>query len=367
MTASPDSVDRILFDVVSATGAHDVRVAVLDDASGALTTLLAPMAAAGAGAGAGAGALSVYCDSLDAETHVRQEASASGTSPSWHTDLSTALAGATMVALRLPKSLAALDEIAESVARYAAPDVRLYAGGRVKHMTRGMNDVLGRHFESVSASLGQQKSRVLVAAGPRPGQESSYPRRGYDADLDLTVCAHGSTFAGPSVDLGTRFLASFLDKIPATATEVADLGCGTGVLATLVARRLSSARVRATDDSLAACDSTAATATANGVAEQVGVARMDLLSAVPDASLDVIVCNPPFHRGTSRDSDVAFAMFGEAARTLRPSGELWTVYNSHLPYLPTLRRRVGSTVVMGQNTGYFVTRSTVSRPRAARV
>lgn len=359
MTVSPDAVDRILFDVASSAGVHSAQVAVLDDASGALTTLLAPMAAAGA--------LSVYCDSLDAETRVKDESSANGTLPSWHTELGSALSGATVVALRLPKSLAALDEIAESVARYAAPGVRLYAGGRVKHMTRGMNEVLGRHFESVSASLGQQKSRVLVAHGPRPDQEPSYPRRAYDADLDLTVCAHGSTFAGTSVDLGTRFLASFLDRIPTTATQVADLGCGTGVLATLVARRLPSARVRATDDSLAACDSAAATATANGVAARVDVARMNLLSAVPDASLDVIVCNPPFHCGTARDSDVAFTMFGEAARTLRPSGELWTVYNSHLPYLPSLRRRVGSTTVMGQNTGYFVTRSTVARSRVSRV
>jgi 16S rRNA (guanine1207-N2)-methyltransferase len=84
---------------------------------------------------------------------------------------------------------------------------------------------------------------------------------------------------------------------------------------------------------------------------------MDLLSEVADTSIDLVLCNPPFHRGTSRDSDVAFAMFAEAARALRPGGELWTVFNTHLPYLPALRRLVGPTRIIGQNPGYLVTRS----------
>ena len=45
------------------------------------------------------------------------------------------LAGASVVLLQLPKSLAELEEIADAVARYAAPGVGLLAGGRVKHMS----------------------------------------------------------------------------------------------------------------------------------------------------------------------------------------------------------------------------------------
>ena len=40
-----------------------------------------------------------------------------------------------------------------------------------------------------------------------------------------------------------------------------------------------------------------------------------------------------------------------------PSGELWMVFNSHLPYLPALRRVVGRTTVAGQNPRFTVTRS----------
>ena len=69
---------------------------------------------------------------------------------------------------KAPKGLDALRELAEVVAAGADPGVTLYVGGRVKHMTHGMNDVLGACFTDVSATLARQKSRVLVARGPRP-------------------------------------------------------------------------------------------------------------------------------------------------------------------------------------------------------
>jgi 16S rRNA (guanine1207-N2)-methyltransferase len=87
------------------------------------------------------------------------------------------------------------------------------------------------------------------------------------------------------------------------------------------------------------------------------VRRDHLLTSTADGSTDLVLCNPPFHRGAARDSDAAFAMFTDAARVLRPGGELWTVYNSHLPYLPALRRLVGSTRIVSQDPRYVVTRS----------
>ena len=78
------------------------------------------------------------------------------------------LGGARLVVARLPKSLAALDELAGAVAAYAAPDVVLLAGGLVRHLSRGMNDVLGEHFGEVRATLGRYKARALVAERPTP-------------------------------------------------------------------------------------------------------------------------------------------------------------------------------------------------------
>ena len=224
------------------------------------------------------------------------------------------------------------------------------AAGRVKHMSRGMNDVLASRFASVHAGLGRAKSRALFASSPTPGA-LTYPRRTYHADLDVTLVAHGLVFAGTRVDVGSRLLAG---QLPAHGTARAlDLGCGSGLLATLLAR--AGHDVVATDISAAACASTRATAVANGVG--VYVVESDAGDTL-QGPFDVIACNPPFHVGAAKDSSPAFAMIEAAGRLLRSGGELLIVFNAHLPYLPALSRTIGPTRVVARNRGFVVTSST---------
>ncbi|MCE3293947.1 MAG: SAM-dependent methyltransferase, partial [Arthrobacter sp.] len=49
------------------------------------------------------------------------------------------LRDANLVLLQLPRTLGELEEISDAVARYAQPGTVLLAGGRVKHMSLGMN------------------------------------------------------------------------------------------------------------------------------------------------------------------------------------------------------------------------------------
>jgi 16S rRNA (guanine1207-N2)-methyltransferase len=79
---------------------------------------------------------------------------------------------------------------------------------------------------------------------------------------------------------------------------------------------------------------------------------------VPDGSVDLVVCNPPFHVGAAVVTTAADRLFAAAGRVLRPGGELWTVYNSALRYKPTLTRLVGPTSVASQTPKFTVTVST---------
>ena len=225
---------------------------------------------------------------------------------------------AELVLLRLPKSLAALDEVAEAIARQAAPTVRVLAGGRIKHLTRGMNDVLARHFGQVSASLGRQKCRVLRASEPIRDAPSTQPATRRHDDLGVTVCAYGGAFAGSSIDLGSRFLISFVDRLAPGAGTIVDLGCGTGVLSVAAARARPDTHVLAIDESWAAVRSARATAAANALAGRITVEQSDGLQGVADGSVSLVLCNPPFHRGTARESATAFEMIDDAARALVP-------------------------------------------------
>ncbi|SDU99540.1 16S rRNA (guanine1207-N2)-methyltransferase [Microlunatus sagamiharensis] len=338
---SPDGVDRLLLAEAEAYAGRPT--AVLDDVSGALV-----------GGLGGSSEVRAWCsDSLVDE---RTAAAETSLEPGGWLD-PTVLAGARLVVTRLPKSLAALDELAGAVAAHAEPDVVLLAGGLVRHLNRSMNEVLADHFGEVRASLGRHKARALVASGPRAGAGRPWPREEHDDAEDLTVAAYGGVFAGTGVDVGTRVLLGVLDRLPAGATEVVDLGSGNGSLTAAVARALPRARVRGFDVSAAAVRSTLATAAANGLGDRVEAVRGDGLEGVAAGSLDLVVCNPPFHRGTALDRTTTPGLFADVGRALRPGGELWTVWNSHLPYLPMLRARVGSTSVVTQTPRFTVTRS----------
>lgn len=264
------------------------------------------------------------------------------------------LAGAGVVILQLPKTLAELEETAEAVARWARPDVTLVAGGRVKHMSTGMNAVLERYFDRVQPQLARQKSRLILAESPIPPQGAAkYPVLEYIQELDLTVAARGAVFAGTRLDIGTRFLLSFLPQMAAVDHAV-DLGCGTGILAAMYARSNPGAHVTATDQSAAAVESALATALANGLDTRITGLQDDALSSMADRGADLVLLNPPFHVGNAVHAGAGLKMIEAAGRVLRPGGQLWTVFNSHLGYLPTLQRTVGPTSVAGRNTKFTV-------------
>lgn len=288
------------------------------------------------------------------------------------------LAGARLVLLQLPKSLAELEEIADAVARWSAPDVVLIAGGRVKHMTPTQNDVLARNFAQVQPQRAERKSRLIVVSEPREAPvDPPFP---VTARHDgLTLVAHGGAFAGARLDIGTRALLDALALSPAlrqaqgpsspalrqaqgpTEVEapprVLDLGCGTGALAVSYALAHPEAQVTATDRSAAAVASARATVAANGVIDRVTVTHDDAASGVADASVDVVLLNPPFHLGSSVHTGAATRLFEAAARVLRPGGELFTVYNSSLGYRAQLERLIGPTAQLHRTPKFTVTRS----------
>jgi 16S rRNA (guanine1207-N2)-methyltransferase len=350
-----DATDRLLLDeaarLFAACGPGEVLV--VDDAYGALTL--------GAVALHGAVDVRVWQDLLVGERALAANAERTGLSGSYRPVSPSgddALGRPRLVLVQAPKGLEALREIAEVVARAAHPDVTVLVGGRVKHMTHAMNDVLRDSFAEVSATLARQKSRLLVARGPKPGP-SSFPRRQEHADVGLTVCAHGAAFGGTKIDIGTRTLLAALAEAPTpTAATALDLGSGTGILAAGLARRSPGLRVVAVDQSAAAVASTGATAQANGVGDRVTVVRDDAGDSLPDRSVDLVVCNPPFHVGAAVVTTAADRLFAAAARVLRPGGDLWTVYNSALRYKPELSRTVGPTRVVAQTPKFTVTVST---------
>ncbi|GAA1827738.1 class I SAM-dependent methyltransferase [Agromyces salentinus] len=356
-----DAADRLILDEASAAiaAATPDTVVVLDDSYGALALGATALGATG---------VRVHQDLVTGERALARNAARLGfaaeRAPRSMPLSPELLDGASVVLLRLPRSLDRLDELAALIAGHTASGVAVFAGGRQKHMSTSMNEVLGAWFERVDVSHARQKSRVLTATLPRPARElvaPAWPRVQHDAALDLDVAAHGGVFAATSVDIGTRLLLAHLDDAMADAATAVDLACGTGVIASWLARARPGLVVTATDRSAAAAASARVTAERNGVGDRVRVTQADGLELLADASEPLVVLNPPFHSDAALHTGIAEHLFADAARVLAPGGELWCVWNSHLRYRSALERIVGPTRQVARDPKFTVTASRRSR------
>ena len=280
----PTTGEQLLLDLAMDECPEPTQISIVDDETGALTI--------GAHRRFPAAQIRVHGDLLSAEARVRAALAAEDSTDEESTGKASAAVTITeemasavdertdLVLFPLPKSLDGLDELARVVADRVGPEARLLGLGRVRHMNRSMNDVLARSFGVVHGSRGRGKYRALIAGEPRStrsGGADPFPRQSRDAALDLIVVAHGAVFAGPKVDRGTRLLLSCQDAWP-QAGQIVDLGCGTGILAAVAARRQPEAAVLALDESAAACASARSTAQTNGLADRITVRRGDGLA-----------------------------------------------------------------------------------------
>lgn len=352
-----DAADRLLLDLAAETGwpATPGKVVLLGDYYGALTL---------GALDAGVRGLRVHQDALSGAQATA--ANAKRLLPDLADEYASfplaaeLLSNATLVLLALPRSLDALEELTAAIARYADPTVTVMAAGRIKHMNLSMNEVLGRYFGTVSVSLARQKSRVLTASGLLPAKEHPEDRFplaqsvpvGLEKPLELRAFAQ--TFGGAKLDPGTRFLLEHLE-LSTTTTRAVDLGCGNGTIAAFMALKYPQLHVHASDQSAAAVASTAATAVANGVSEQVTAVQDDALGSLADGSEELVVLNPPFHMGNTVHAGIALKLIKDAGRVLASGGELWCVWNSHLGYRGQLEKLVGPTRQIARNPKFTIT------------
>lgn len=183
---------------------------------------------------------------------------------------------------------------------------------------------------------------------------------------DLVLMSHAGVFAHGHVDVGTARLVPLVPTRPAAA-RILDLGCGNGVLGLVGALRQPNSEVLFCDDSALALDAARLSWQAN--AGRLAGRTMQLLhdshlGSVPDASIDLVLCNPPMHVGKDMSRQTAAAMFRDAARVLRPDGTVYIVANRHLDYEPRLSQDFASVSAVGNDPRFVVLRARQPRPRA---
>lgn len=333
------------------------QIVVLGERHGAITLSLVS---------AGLRGVRVVQDRLVHERSLDANAAELGLDPSSYAHVPAAAAsfdGARLVLWQLPRSIAGVEHGARLLSSLA-PGAAVVAGGRVKHLSVGMNAPLEALLGPVAPQRAERKSRLLlIERGDSPTVSSHEPSitavtAGAQA---LRLAGSGEAFGGARLDPGTRLLLETLGADDAAGmarpSTVVDLGCGNGTLAVWAALRWPEARVEATDDSADAVASTALSAGLSGVGPRVHAVRADGGDHLPDGRADVVLLNPPFHQGGTVHTGIATKLMRSAARLLRPGGTLVCVWNSHLRYRPRLERIVGDTRQLARDRTFTVTAS----------
>ncbi len=248
--------------------------------------------------------------------------------------------------LRLPKGLDTLEDTLRRLIPALAPGARVLAGGMIKHTPTRAWRLLEEYLGPAPTTPGWKKARVGVATFTNPATRPPAPCPSYTVPADrLELHGAPGVFGGGRLDGGAALL---LRHVPATgaALAAADLGCGDGVLALALARRCPVATVLAVDAShrAVAC---AASSLALNFPDAADRARVTLrvadgLADVVPASLDLVLCNPPFHEGHAVADMVAGRLFAQAHAALRPGGRLVVVGNRHLGHHAKLDRLFGA-------------------------
>ncbi|MGH8482842.1 MAG: methyltransferase [Pseudomonas sp.] len=242
------------------------------------------------------------------------------------------------VLLRVPKTLALLEEQLIRLQSHLAPGAQVIAGAMIKHLPRAAGDLLEKYIGPVQASLAKKKARLLIATAQDKGTfVSPYPTR-YTLDTPrLELLNHANVFCREGLDIGTR---AFLPHLPDNlgSARVADLGCGNGVLAIASALNNPQAQYTLVDESYMATQSALENWHAALGDREVSVRADDGLAAQPAQSLDVVLCNPPFHQQQVVGDFLAWRMFQQAREALVVGGALYIVGNRHLGYHSKLAR-----------------------------
>ena len=261
------------------------------------------------------------------------------------------------VLIRVPKTLALLEEQLIRLHGQLAPGAQVVAAAMIKHLPRAAGDLLEKYIGPVQASLAVKKARLLTATPvDKPVPHSPYPTRYRLDQPGIELLNHANLFCREDLDIGTR---AFLPHLPKALGNLraADLGCGNGVLGIVYALGNPQAQMTLVDESYMAVQSARENWQAIHGDRPADIRAGDGLAEQPMDSLDLVLCNPPFHQQQVVGDFLAWRMFTQAKTALAKGGELWIVGNRHLGYHPKLKRLFGKAEQVAATPKFVILRA----------
>lgn len=268
----------------------------------------------------------------------------------------------TRVLIKVPKTLALLEQQLRALRKVVTPQTQIIAAGKAKDIHTSTLQLFEKILGPTTTSLAWKKARLIYTTFSAPKLADSDVIATWPLDgTDYLIHNHANVFARGGLDIGARF---FMQHLPEDIDgEIVDLGCGNGVIGLTALRQNPLAQVHFVDESYMAVASSRLNVESNCPDD---LARCEfrvnnVLAGYPSDRLHAVLCNPPFHQQNAVTDHIAWQMFRDARRCLQYGGELRIVGNRHLDYYHKMKKLFGNCTTVATNQKFVILRSVKMR------
>lgn len=240
------------------------------------------------------------------------------------------------IAYRVSKEKAVVHHVINQAPHILAADGELVIAG---FKDEGTKTYISKteHYLGCRAEVSRGERQLQIARFRPVHTGERLDDRGY-RDWHVIADLHGKpVFSKPGqygwnkIDEGSRLLIECLQQqipLPAAAPATAlDLGCGYGYLS-LMAAYLGVQRITACDNNAAAIASCQRNFQEHNIQGEV---IADNCAHGIHHQFDLVLCNPPFHRGFDTEKSLTEQFVSSAAHHLKPGGFALIVVNQFIP------------------------------------
>ena len=255
------------------------------------------------------------------------------------------------VLIQIPKNMSYFEDILCHVSNHLNPQSKVICGSMVKHLAATSFDLLNKYIGKTTTSLAQKKARLVFADFEKSPAVSPYPLSVKMDSFEIPFTNHSNLFSRDKLDIGTRF---FLEHIPrGDFKSILDLGAANGIIGIKAKMVNPNARIIFSDDSAMAIESAKINYKKN-FKDEADFLWTNCFENQPKNSLDLVLCNPPFHQGTTIGDFISWQMFHDAYEALKVGGTLRVIGNSHLGYQQKLKKLFGNSRIVATNPKFII-------------
>lgn len=260
-----------------------------------------------------------------------------------------------IIFLKIPKSNNYLEFLLQKISRNIDKGVPVIGFGMTRNIHTSTVELFEHYLGDVRTSLAKKKARLVF--GATKGSVSNivdYPVKYSVSKFGLDLVNNANGFSFGKIDLGTLYFLEHFPRFKNQPENVIDLGCGDGSLAILAAKTWPESPILCVDDSYLAVESAKENFKINGYEGRSEFKVTDCLVGIGPKSVDLILCNPPFHEYHAVSMGIAGRMFKDAFKVLKSGGSMFVVKNKHLGYKSYLEKLFGECKTIAGNTKYEI-------------